>query len=829
MVQRYASEGPDVSTVDDDTVDNDTVDTFDEFGIFDVSKRFIDAGQRYWTTARRSAKAKKQLRHWKTKKWIKSRLNFDFPEFDGETRARTDTGVERVDDLDAIDIPAADQGFGPDYEINPGLVKKDDPHKETRRVVRGTTEDGSPVEEEVVRNVLDVHRKPYKRTKVIPSPRPVLSGEGLRVWINNGADWDTWDEATRAKVLQRFLDFREWDPGSAGSLDEMVANVVDAFDAASPLEARYGERWYDDAAEAAGKLATAYGVPPQFASAVIAATSPRTNWDFNVAAAKLVFESLMPDKSPDITNNFLNIRMRYDKDLSGKKLEKNKDTGEYENWPNGWDYILNDKNVRREFERVNQKEDNETVNDYNNRITGLIRSTLQQSNPDGTPLKLYQFRSRAIRNALMDINNRHLGNKEHPDARPGMGLLVPTRTADGFLNTNTLNAFPGILEGNTATIDRLFGYDQLHPKTTILPKEWDGTEDITDIESLLQRIETSLAGHKVRSFYNNIVTRGQSDFATIDVHALRAALSGKAATRAGLQVPGQEELLDDTDDKDPDQARIGAYGAVNEAFRRAAAIINERRKTQGLPPLSVAQVQATAWIASRPESIAGQMAAVAMDVRDTDTTLARLLPDVPLPKRETAWALIAKMRQYEPVRFLAAGIDPSTIDEPTFNEAKKIIKQTRNPFTNKLSPGFISIVDQYKAGTAQGTIGRTAGQMNTLAWLLHQAGDGPGTDEQIVEKVRKMFSRVQKDEKTGETVNIDAPFTLQDLMLAKQILGGRYMFPPDMTKSDLLNGPAGDRVAAALERVNRKRRANGVPADLTIEDFIQYIQEGDYV
>lgn len=77
----------------------------EEFGLLNAARRavrntddFVEAGQRYWTTARRSAKAKKQLRHWKTKQWIKSRINFDFPGSDDEA-VRAQIGNIADDDI----------------------------------------------------------------------------------------------------------------------------------------------------------------------------------------------------------------------------------------------------------------------------------------------------------------------------------------------------------------------------------------------------------------------------------------------------------------------------------------------------------------------------------------------------------------------------------------------------------------------------------------------------------------------------------------------------------------------------------------------------------
>lgn len=117
-----------------------------------------------------------------------------------------------------------------------------------------------------------------------------------------------------------------------------------------------------------------------------------------------------------------------------------------------------------------------------------------------------------------------------------------------------------------------------------------------------QDISTELNGHKVRSFYNDILTGGQSSSITIDAHALDAAIIGAKATRSGRKVadviPGAPDPGKWINERftNVKAGTAGPYAVFHESFRQATVRINNRRAKTGLPPLTGPQVQAIAWI-----------------------------------------------------------------------------------------------------------------------------------------------------------------------------------------------------------------------------------------
>lgn len=119
-------------------------------------------------------------------------------------------------------------------------------------------------------------------------------------------------------------------------------------------------------------------------------------------------------------------------------------------------------------------------------------------------------------------------------------------------------------------------------------------------------ISEELNGHKTRSFYDAIVTAGQTRAVTIDVHALDAAVIGYSATVSG----GKAKKIHGVDpaavlagvgaQKFPEYGASGTYALFAEGFRRATDTVNAGRAQRGLPELTPAQVQAIAWIATLP-------------------------------------------------------------------------------------------------------------------------------------------------------------------------------------------------------------------------------------
>jgi hypothetical protein len=163
-------------------------------------------------------------------------------------------------------------------------------------------------------------------------------------------------------------------------------------------------------------------------------------------------------------------------------------------------------------------------------------------------------------------------------------------------------------------------------------------------EDTLETINAALSGHKVRSFYNNIVTGGESlDSVTVDTHALDAALLGTHAVRGSNKafslvtekdgsttlVDGQTFLSSGGGERKVEGLK-GSYPLFWEAFRRATEQINDEDGTE----LTMPQVQAVAWIATLDDSessrILGTLRASADENGGTpnwDTSLAAINAD----------------------------------------------------------------------------------------------------------------------------------------------------------------------------------------------------------
>lgn len=801
-------------------------------------RSFLRGAQEYWTTARRSAKAKKQLRDPESKEWIEQRAGIP------SRQARADIGI-----VDELDIPDEDLKRSPRKfrlpQLNPGLRKQSEAIKDEHGPVRDVR--GRAFRRERIKSVIPQHvldRIHARRTE--EGLEPFMEPDGP--WEKNGADLRNLSEDVVAQMLERLAIAKKADPRAAGSIEEMTANIIDAFKAAAPDEAAFGEEWYATAAQEVLDLAEEFGVDPHVVAALVASTSPRTEWEMNLAAAYVALSSLMPDRSPAITDEFLNTRMTYDLDLEGNPLKPGQKP------PTGLEYILATEGIRDSFKAKHPKHadkvdeinpatgrkrsrwvETETDEEYEQRISDMILDTLYGKNPDGSPVQIYQIRNQKLRSALMDINNRVLAEEQAKllpahMRRPGMGLLVPKISSDGHTQYERLRGFSRILATNYAGIDRLFGYEELSPLIQHLPQGWSGlpTNDV----DMYHRINETLGGHKTRSFYNNIITHGKSDFATIDVHALRAALMGKAATQAKVSVPGAEKLLENEKFKKPDplpddatpeekaeraaelarqdairaqakdDMRNGVYAVVNEAFRQATEQINAERAEEGLPPLSPAQVQAVAWIASRPESIGADFMNMALQERDPSRAAARVLPQVPAGQRELVMQVIGGSRSLGDARrnLVIAGIDPDNVLPLDEVGADRFVRA---------NAARKSLLDEFQTLKQFDTMNLGAGHLATAAWLTNKFD----SDEEVAERLRNIYA-----DKKGNKPN----FKPADAALIREMLTDKY------TRGELLGDAGKEGIQSRLDAYNEERRQNGIYSPLTYDQFLEFLRNSDY-
>lgn len=154
------------------------------------------------------------------------------------------------------------------------------------------------------------------------------------------------------------------------------------------------------------------------------------------------------------------------------------------------------------------------------------------------------------------------------------------------------------MEGNASERD----YGTAPP----LPRSMEAAINIMRAEpgKEMTTISENLGGHKTRSFYNAIVTAGETDSVTIDVHALDAAVLGYSSTVSGTKAKNVHGVDPATVLNGglavPERGSKGTYALFAEGFRQATRTVNRGRAARGESPLTVAQVQAIAWIATLP-------------------------------------------------------------------------------------------------------------------------------------------------------------------------------------------------------------------------------------
>jgi hypothetical protein len=127
--------------------------------------------------------------------------------------------------------------------------------------------------------------------------------------------------------------------------------------------------------------------------------------------------------------------------------------------------------------------------------------------------------------------------------------------------------------------------------------QWGGFPDIAKAMAIAEddsraNISERLGGnHKVRNFYNNIISPNFGVDATIDTHAVGAALL--------MPVGGEHPLvgagLGTSGSKNAETGLKALYPLYSEAYRRAAETISERENRDVMPR----EMQSMAWEAVR--------------------------------------------------------------------------------------------------------------------------------------------------------------------------------------------------------------------------------------
>jgi len=322
-------------------------------------------------------------------------------------------------------------------------------------------------------------------------------------------------------------------------IQAMTNNILFVHDSIDPTIRERSSLWYDGARNIVDKFSKTYNYPPEVVAAVMAVQSPQKDWYMNVSLAERVM---------DIARN------HSDKDFTPEMVKT--------------------------AERIYGK---------NKAIQAAIKH-ISNPNRDSTSLDSLQF---SFHKALwVRIFDETYNDRGHRIVTPEGEFLDYARKkpSKAQLGKNTLSNY-----------EAMFGV-QGDPKGT----GWGSNNTIDKAMQLLelrgdnslQQVSVLLGDrHKVRSFFNNIITPMSPDgHSTIDTHAVAVAffkpLSGKSFEvdqNFGLySVKGRADLYGVIPNSSVTGVR-GMYGLIYDAYARAA-------EQRGILPR---QMQSITWEAIR--------------------------------------------------------------------------------------------------------------------------------------------------------------------------------------------------------------------------------------
>jgi hypothetical protein len=302
--------------------------------------------------------------------------------------------------------------------------------------------------------------------------------------------------------------------------------------------------WYDGAHQIAINLAAKTGYEPRQIAAVMAALSPQKDWYQNADLGDRLIDIVQNGKNQAWTPEMTDWATKY----AGEKAAD----------------IAKDRAKGKDDTADGKQTGLDTFNEAVARMQGgdhpLQGLPLWQINdPDVAKQRLYD----------RSVFVRAMDEAHHSRAYP---IVTPEGTF-GDLATND--------DGSTSNIG------------------WGSFKEIGKAISALDNpdlahISRLMGGnHKVRSFYNNIISpNSQRDDTTIDTHAINAThlrpMGGShSVVKFGLGMGGSSSNA---------TGAQGGYGLEHEAYRQATQLLNAR---PGAQPLLPRQLQSIAWEAVR--------------------------------------------------------------------------------------------------------------------------------------------------------------------------------------------------------------------------------------
>ncbi len=259
-------------------------------------------------------------------------------------------------------------------------------------------------------------------------------------------------------------------------VDQLKENLRFVYNVLTPQKLKdEAKQWYDGANKIAKELATKYDLTDEQTSAIIATLSPQKVWNENVSLAERVIEILTNKKD-----------FKLDQKAKAKIQQLyNPNTDVYYKIQYGTtkkQYNLT-KEKSELNKRINQKLDNLSFNDISNlKLEGL-------SSEDS------QYRKAALKSLLLRVIDETYFDRSFKKVNVD-GTYGDVVKTDKGVNANAAWQ----------------NYDAIGRAVEIFE---DGS--IENINVIVGD------GHKVRSFFNNIVNPNADDIVTIDTHAVAAA------------------------------------------------------------------------------------------------------------------------------------------------------------------------------------------------------------------------------------------------------------------------------------------------------------------
>lgn len=347
-------------------------------------------------------------------------------------------------------------------------------------------------------------------------------------------------------------------------IEHMKDNLLGLYGRVSP-DVRSGSKlWYEGANSRSKNIAQTHDIPHENAAGVVAAMSPQKDWDQNVTLADWVAHTAGTTAddatmSPEMTDWVNRYALRKDPEsvvtdpATGKETRFNAKTGEPMHPAS-----VSQQDVQRQLAEVNGVPWGQMTN------TQKAFYTRAYYEAHGPP------------DHLMPVDDR-TGQPAHwvddkGDRKYGYYINNPDGTHDGVLAR--------------------YGDEMVNVKGQPIPVSWGSTGEVSNAihafgaKSMSDISEALGDGHKVRSFYNNIIAPwSRKGDLTSDTHAVAAALlrplgagSPEAASGMGAAAPSNAET-----------GLKGFYPHVAEAYRRAA-------KQAGILPR---EMQSITWEALR--------------------------------------------------------------------------------------------------------------------------------------------------------------------------------------------------------------------------------------